>query len=160
MKLLVPVDGSAASHRAVDHALWLAQGRAEASLTLLNVQSRETLDISDIDVEAAPVDVIAARESAKVLQPAIKACEAAGVRFETRAEFGPICDTILRVAHDTHADQIVMGSRGLGRLGSALLGSVVTEVIHAATVPVTVVKETTRVPAPAPAAEATTAKTR
>ena len=158
MKLLVPVDGSAASHRAVDHALWLAQGRAEAILTLLNVQNRETLDISDIDVETAPVDVIAARESAKVLHPAIKACEAAGVRFQTRAGFGPIRDTILRVAHDVHADQIVMGSRGLGRLGNALLGSVVTGVIHEATVPVTVVKQTTHMPAPAPAAEA--AKTR
>ena len=44
MKLLVPLDGSATSRHALDHALWLASGTAEAKVILLNVQNAETLE--------------------------------------------------------------------------------------------------------------------
>ena len=146
MRLLVPVDGSAASHRAVEHAVWLAQGRAGAGIVLLNVQNRDTLGLSEIDADAGNEVAIAAEHSEKVLHAAAMVCEKAGLSFETRAEFGPVGETILRVAHECHADQIIMGSRGLGRVRAMLLGSVATEVIQAAGIPVTVVKRGTRLP--------------
>lgn len=144
MKLLVPVDGSAAAQRAVTHALWLVQGRPEAAIVLLNAQNREVLGLSDIDAENENEREIASRRSARALRNAIRACKAAGVRFEARAEFGPISETIDRIAREVHADQIVMGTRGLGRLRGLLLGSVATGVIHLAHVPVTLVKQSTR----------------
>lgn len=50
-------------------------------------------------------------------------------------------DVILeRLAEGRH-DLLVMGTRGLGRVGSALLGSVSQAVLHAAEVPVLVVRE-------------------
>lgn len=144
MKLLVPVDGSVASQRAVAHALWLAQGRPGSAIVLLNVQNRETLGLSDIDVRTDGEREIASRQSVKALRNAIKACKGAGTQFEARAEFGPVCETIGRVANEIHADQIVMGTRGLGRVTGLILGSVATGVVHMARVPVTLVKKSMR----------------
>ena len=140
MRLLVPVDGSAASERAVGHALRLAEGRADTFIVLLNVQNRETLGLSDINASDEDDNQIAASQSAKVLENAISLCRNAGVHFDTHAAFGPISQTIIRTAHDVHADQIVMGTRGLGRLRSLVLGSVATGVVHQADIPVTLVK--------------------
>jgi nucleotide-binding universal stress UspA family protein len=46
--------------------------------------------------------------------------------------------TLLEAAHD--ADLVVIGSRGLGGVSGALLGSVSTNVVHHATCPVVVVR--------------------
>jgi nucleotide-binding universal stress UspA family protein len=140
MMLLVPVDGSAASDHAVHHALWLADGRADATIVLLNVQNRETLGLSDIHAEDEDERQAAAAQSARTLHKAIAACQAAGIPFTAHREFGPICDVIVRTARDIHADQIVMGTRGRGRLRSLVLGSVATGVVHQARIPVTLVK--------------------
>ena len=56
-------------------------------------------------------------------------------------EASPSAETIDRIARETMADQIVMGTRGLGRLRGLLLGSVATPVVHLADIPVTLVKE-------------------
>lgn len=138
VRFLVPVDGSAASHRALHYALSLAQLFPRAEIALLNVQNRESLGLSDIDAQDA--EALAASASQKVLHKATAECEATKVPFETRAEFGPICDTIVSVARDVAADQIVMGTRGLGRLRGLVVGSVATCVVQQADVPVTLVK--------------------
>ncbi len=144
MKLLVPVDGSVAARRAVAHAIWLAQGRPKSLIVLLNVQNRETLGLTDIDVRTESERDIASRQSAKALRHAIKACKEGGTPFDARVEFGPVCETIERVAHEVRADQIVMGTRGLGRMTGLILGSVATGVIHITHVPVTLVKKSVR----------------
>jgi nucleotide-binding universal stress UspA family protein len=57
--------------------------------------------------------------------------------FETELLGGPPADAITNVAKARHADAIVIGSRGLSRMYSAL-GSVSHDVLHRATVPVVV----------------------
>jgi nucleotide-binding universal stress UspA family protein len=143
MRILVPVDGSAAAQHAVAHALWLAHGRAGGMIVLLNVQNRETLGLSDIDAHAEQELELAAMRSALELDDAVRTCEAADMPFEARAEFGPVAETIDRIAREDHADHIVMGTRGLGRVGGLLLGSVSTAVIRLTDLPVTLVKRTT-----------------
>lgn len=139
MKLLVPLDGSAASARALNHALWLAERRAGALLILLNVQNAETLGLSD--VMPAEGEALAAQESEDILKKPVARCGALHTQCEARAEYGPVAETINRIARETQADQIVMGTRGLGRLRGLLLGSVATQVVHLADIPVTLVKE-------------------
>ena len=58
--------------------------------------------------------------------------------FETELLDSPPGEAITKVAETRGADAIVIGSRGLGRLRSAL-GSVSQEVLHRATVPVVVI---------------------
>ena len=62
-------------------------------------------------------------------------CRRLQTRCEARAEYGPVAETIDRIARETVADQIVMGTRGLGRLRGLLLGSVATQVVHLADIP-------------------------
>ena len=141
MKIVVPLDGSAASERALDHALSLAATNPGWLLILVNVQTPDTLGFPDIQMGAADARALANRESESVLRKSVEACEKHHVRCETRAEYGePVAETIVRIARETGADQIVMGARGLGRLRGLMLGSVTTQVVHLTDIPVTLVK--------------------
>lgn len=64
----------------------------------------------------------------------------AEVDYETDVVTGNPAQTICRVAETRGADEIVLGSRGLGRM-RALLGSVAYDVIHLASCPVLVIPE-------------------
>lgn len=79
----------------------------------------------------------AAREA---LQEAVTVCQEAGVTYATCSERGAVAATINRVAHEEHVTQIVMGTRGLGGVRGMLLGSIATQLLHLADVPVTLVK--------------------
>lgn len=142
MRLLVAIDGAAPAQRALAHALTIAHGREDALIILVNVQSAETLDVSDVSgvVSASADRKLAIRRSTHALRDAVALCREAGVRYETRSELGPIAETIDRLSRQLKADQIVMGTRGHGAVRKLLLGSVATEVVHLASMPVTLVK--------------------
>ncbi|HVH77210.1 MAG TPA: universal stress protein [Stellaceae bacterium] len=142
MRILVPIDGSAPSLRAVEHAIGLVGGRAGSEIILLNVQGPETLDVSDFAaVVTAQADrARAARQSKAALRKAVARCGQANARFTVRAEIGPVAETIAELARRLEVDQIVIGSRGLGALGRLFLGSVATKVARLVRVPVTLVK--------------------
>lgn len=63
--------------------------------------------------------------------------------LETELIQGPPADALVRVSHVHDADEIVVGSRGLGRFRAAL-GSVSHELLHEADLPVVVVPDTSR----------------
>ena len=64
----------------------------------------------------------------------------ADIDWESELIGGPPAQAIADVAAARHADEIVVGTRGFGRV-RALLGSVAHEVIHLAACPVTVIPE-------------------
>jgi nucleotide-binding universal stress UspA family protein len=142
MHILVPVDGSASANRAAAHAVTLVEGRCDAEITLLNVQNQQTLDISDISrVTSVGTNAeFAADQSKKALSDAIELCRKAQIKFNIRSAFGLVAETIGKIARETAADQIVMGTRGFSPLEGIVLGSVSTKVIQLARVPVTLVK--------------------
>ena len=77
---------------------------------------------------------------ADILAPAQALLEAAGVAFESEVGGGDPAHTIVDIAERYRCDLIVMGARGTSALRSALLGSVSNEVLHAASIPVMIVK--------------------
>jgi nucleotide-binding universal stress UspA family protein len=62
------------------------------------------------------------------------------VRAERRLEEGDAAEEILRVAQESNADLIVMGTHGRTGLGRLLMGSVAEEVVRKAPCPVLTVK--------------------
>lgn len=142
VRILVPIDGAAPAQRALAHALTIARGREDASIILVNVQSAETLDVSDVSgvVSATADRKLAERRSTHALRDAVALCRDAGVRYETRSELGPIAETIDRLSRELKTDQIVMGTRGHDVVRRLLLGSVATKVVQLVSVPVTLVK--------------------
>ena len=77
----------------------------------------------------------------------------AGVDIETELIPGQPAQVLTTVAETRGADEIIVGTRGFGRM-RALLGSVAHELIHLAPCPVTLIPERMVEAQAAPAAEA------
>jgi nucleotide-binding universal stress UspA family protein len=142
MKVLVPVDGSPASIRAVKLAIDHVKTLPGASLVIVNVQNPATLSLADGMGIMPPewIEQEEVRAATEAFQDAVAACREAGVAYVPRSERGSVAATIDRVAREEHVEHIVMGTRGLGGVRGLLLGSVATQLLHLASVPVTLVK--------------------
>ncbi len=142
MKILVPVDGSPASAHAVKLAIDQVKAATGASLVLVNVQNRATAGVAEATglMPSGWIEQEEEQSAADALQNAVTACREAGVTYGTRSERGPVAATIDRVAREEDVTQIIMGTRGLGGVRGLLLGSVTTQLLHLADVPVTLVK--------------------
>jgi nucleotide-binding universal stress UspA family protein len=141
-KILIPVDGSPASLRAVDFALEMAARSPGTSLVLLHVSNIPAIDLAGAFDETATdwIQEAASQASAKALKGAIAKCRSANYVFETLTSSGQTAETIAEVARKEGVGHIVMGTRGLGGIKGLLLGSVATQVIHLAEVPITLIK--------------------
>ncbi len=121
-RILVPVDGSVSSAKAVEQAVYFA-GQCGAALDFLYVASDINKDI--------PSDIVFNEIWKKLPQ---------GQEAEKHVEGGNVAKTIVRVAASAKDDIIVMGSRGLGIFRGALIGSVSQKVMEESPIPVMVVK--------------------
>ena len=140
MKILVPVDGSPASIRAVKLAVDQVRALPEASLVLVNVQNFSGLSLPEQIMPSAWIQREEQRAADEALKDAVTTCREAGISYVTRTERSGVAPTIDRVARDEHVQHIFMGTRGLGGVRGLLLGSVATQLLHLVDVPVTLVK--------------------
>ena len=81
---------------------------------------------------------------------------AADIAFERELASGDPAHTLLEIIERYGCDAVIMGARGMGRLRRAMLGSVSHEMLHAAPVPVTIVKMPAQGPGDQAADEAST----
>jgi nucleotide-binding universal stress UspA family protein len=86
-------------------------------------------------VDRALTDAEAVVEQARKTHAGLR-----GITWESELIGGPVAKAIADVASVRGADEIILGTRGFGRV-RALLGSVAHEVIHLAACPVTVIPE-------------------
>ena len=140
MKVLVPVDGSPSSDRAVAHALAMVRHLPTTELRLINVQEPvDTQRLHDL-TRLETMERVLREKGVHETASARDAVTQARVYTECPIEIGEIAPTIARYAKDHGFDLIVMGTRGLGRIKSLVLGSIAHKVIHLTEVPVTLVK--------------------
>ena len=130
--LLVPLDGSEHSERALAMGLELAR-LSGARVTALTV----VLAYKDAHVPEVPKLEAQARDRAEAyLKPFVDQARASGFEFEGVVAHGNPADEILRVAREHSADLIVMSTHGIGAEGRHALGSVALRVLQTATCPV------------------------
>ena len=137
--ILVAVDGSDTSDRAVNHAVDLISAGLAAELHLLNVQPNLGGAISTF-VSKEQIDAHHREEGQKALASAIAIAKKASIDAKVHIGVGRQGE----VAHDyvkkLGAGLVVLGTRGHTGLAGVLLGSVAQDVIAHIKVPVTLVK--------------------
>lgn len=140
MKILLAVDGSEHSLRAARHVIDAVSGCADHEVFLLNVQ--EPIDAPEIrsHMKASEIEAMQETRGGDALAPARQVLDEAGVLYQPSVLIGPLAQTIVQFAADQGCDEIVMGTRGLGALSGALLGSVSQKVLQLTELPVTLVK--------------------
>ena len=135
-KILVPVDGSESSERALDKALELASA-LKAKLLFLYVANVNQLAVNSclsaelLEAVTKAGDVVLTHAEERVPE---------GLTAERILETGSPAPLIVDVAEECSADLIVMGSRGLGLVKGVLLGSVSQYIVEQSKCPVLVVK--------------------
>lgn len=146
-KILVPVDFSEYSQKAVRYGVELAKDR-KASLTLLHVINQRIIDaVHELSVKGYKGDFVEVMrkmvsEREAELQQMVPQDWREGIpelAFEIRK--GRPSEEVIKYAKEHGMDLIVVGTHGRSALASALLGSVANTVVLRAPCPVLVVRD-------------------
>jgi universal stress protein A len=147
-KILVPVDFSAPSKRALDMALTIAS-RYQASIELMHAVDFPSDMLPDnVSVAgAAPMTFEhyahegAEREMKSLLDSMAEELSHAGVTVTSRIVRGEAAEAIVELVTKEHHDLVVMGTHGRTGLDHILLGSVAERVVRRSPSPVLTTRE-------------------
>ena len=146
--ILVPLDGSKFSIRALNYAINLAKFTGSKITGLFVISS----DVSPMPLDELfdPLSSIEplgykakmTRHGQKILEQAEDRCLQNNIKFVKNMLFGNLGNYIVNYAEDkkNKIEMIIMGSRGQGHVGEMLLGSVSYNVVHKSKKPVMIVK--------------------
>ncbi len=141
MKILLAVDGSECSLRAVDHLVsHVAWFRDVPEIHLLHVHPPVPIGRVQSHIGKDTLHEYYREESQLQLTPVQARLDAAGRFHTTHIHVGQPAEIIAKMANDLHCDLIILGTHGRGALAGMVMGSVVTRVLHLATCPVMLVK--------------------
>jgi nucleotide-binding universal stress UspA family protein len=136
MKILVPVDGSAYSLKAVETACDLAKAKAPSSVVLIAV----AMEIPELEEGIYIMEKMKAQAEV-ALARAKELAQAQGVTADVILATGVSpADEIVKASKDQKADLIVIGSRGLAGKTRSFLGSTASQVVTYSPCSVLVVK--------------------
>lgn len=139
--MLLPVDGSENSLRAVQHVIAMKeQYRDPIEVHLLNVQLPVASGAVKMFISQQQLNDFYRDEGVAALKDARALLDQAGVSYQHHIGVGDLAGTITSYAKDKQCRQIVIGTRGRGSFAGALLGSVATKVVHLADIPVLLIK--------------------
>lgn len=142
-RILVPIDGSATSERALQEAVRLADGQSRLRLVYvleevfpLDTEGYAFIDYSSLQEAVRLTGERALAQAAEKVRQSGKAVETA--LLEMKGE--RIASVIEGASRQWPADLIVIGTHGRSGLSRLLLGSVAEGVVRSASVPVLLVR--------------------
>lgn len=130
-KILVPVDGSENSFRALEQALFVAKSTSAAVTSIHVIEKPPTVYVESQKI----LDELLAnyrKDATRILDKCQEAARQQGIEIDTVIAEGDAASNITGYAQREGFDLIVIGSRGLGRLKEAILGSTSRKVLHQA----------------------------
>ncbi len=134
--ILVPVDFTETSTKALDYAMELAK-RFESKVTILHAYEVPVFGFPDgALIATADITGRISNAAQQSLAALVDARKSAGLTVEGVLRNGVTYDEINALADEISADLIVIGTHGRRGLARALLGSVAENVIRTAKVPV------------------------
>ena len=135
-KIVVGVDGSPSSHKALERALYEAKCEL---VELVIVCVAESLSVLSMHREGDVWETLL-REPKRVLAEALARAEDEGVKARGQVEVGRPAETISKIAREEKADEIVIGSLGKHAVDRLLLGSVSSRLVEVAPCTIIVVR--------------------
>ena len=135
--ILVPLDGSKSSLRALDKAVQIAK-KFDSKITLINVYWISAFRLSPSQLVDFVVDIRKAGE--QILDESKTIVKTEGISVQAILKEGHIVEEILKTAKEKNYDLIVMGARGVSKIREILLGSVSFGVVSHSPCPVLIVK--------------------
>jgi nucleotide-binding universal stress UspA family protein len=129
-KILVPVDGSENSFRALEQAIFLATKIQEAQITVLYIiEDLPSLYIySPKIIEKLHADYKS--EYTKILERCKEIAKKSGININTVLLEGDPASKIIGYSGMEKLDLIILGSRGMGKFKEVIIGSVSNKVLH------------------------------
>jgi nucleotide-binding universal stress UspA family protein len=138
--ILVPVDGSAPSKKALEYAGTIA-GKFNAAVSVLHVYEMP-IPVTGYEYSSRIFESLAddlKKYAEDIVEEAEKQLGDSGLKINKLILVGSQGYQIIEAAKGNNCDLIIMGSRGLGTIKSFLLGSVSNYVVHHAKTPVLLV---------------------
>ncbi len=135
--ILLATDGSEAAERALGFAIELARDTG-ATLEILSVRPPRIPGRVGAGAPLLEVDEFEGPEH--IATDAAQKALLAGVHANAHAAHGDVVTCVGDAATTLRAELLVVGSRGLGAVSGALLGSVSQALVRRSPVPVTVVR--------------------
>jgi len=128
-KILVPVDGSDISYRALDSALFLSERLASKITAIHVIEKVPTVYIQSQKVLDELLETHK-NESQKILDECSSIATKKGIAINTTLLEGNPASTILEFSQMEKYEVIIIGSRGMGHFKELILGSVSSKILH------------------------------
>ena len=127
--ILVPIDGSDNSYRALDAALLLSE-KLGSNISVIHVM--EEVPITHIGSEKILNELLEAykKENQDILLKCSEIANQKGLTIKTFLLQGNPASVILDYNKKEKFDLVIMGSRGLGKFKELILGSVSSKIVH------------------------------
>lgn len=139
--VLVAVDGSEGSQRALDYAIARAENSG-AKLLLSHVVEWSPYSFhtnEELADRHKRREEELGRASEQLLVPMAEYCKSKGIEANTHISHGNIVEIINQQALDQQVAQVVIGRKGVSGIKSILFGSVAANLVQSSPAPVTVV---------------------
>jgi nucleotide-binding universal stress UspA family protein len=140
-RILVAIDGSDSALRALHYAQHQAALVPGTELHLLTaLEPVRVYGEIEVYVDEARMREVAAQQARAGLEVALGRLRDSGITVSSEVLEGDPAELIAKRAGQLDCESIVTGTRGLGRIGTLLMGSVAQHVVRLADRPVTLVK--------------------